>query len=131
MDEKSRVTYAVARVDDPYRLQLDGPALPIGTFVSAEIRGATAEDIVRVPRSVVRGSDKLILVDEQDRLRTRRVDIVRTDADYAYVSADTLAGSRVLLTAIESPVNGMSVRTRDARKTNSEGKSVVASGEAD
>src|SRR5210317_726231 len=32
VDEKSRVTYAVARVADPYRLHADGEELPVGTL---------------------------------------------------------------------------------------------------
>ena len=43
VDEKSRVTYAVARVKDPYQLHGDGIAMPVGTFVSAVIQGSTAQ----------------------------------------------------------------------------------------
>ena len=52
VDEKSRVTYAVARIADPYRLHTDGPALPMGTFVSAAIEGAAVSDDqpIQLPR---------------------------------------------------------------------------------
>ena len=36
VDESSRVTYAVARIDDPYALHSDGIPLPMGTFVCAQ-----------------------------------------------------------------------------------------------
>ena len=131
VDEKSRVTYAVARIDDPYRLHSDGPALPVGTFVSAEINGTVAENVIRVPRSAVRGSDKLVMVDEGNKLQIRQVDVIRTDANYAYVSAETLDGSLVVMTALESPINGMAVRTNQNRQQSPDTKSVAASGEPD
>jgi hypothetical protein len=131
VDEKSRVTYVVARVNDPYRLHSDGPALPVGTFVSAEIQGTVAENIVRVPRSVVRGSDKIVLVDDQDTLRIRQVDIIRSDENYIYVTGAELAGARVVQTALETPVNGAPVRIAPGLGPSGDDKSIVAGGEDD
>ncbi|MCG8371206.1 MAG: efflux RND transporter periplasmic adaptor subunit [Proteobacteria bacterium] len=112
VDENSRVTYAVARIEDPYALG-GGDALPVGTFVSATIAGSAAENIIRVPRSIVRGSDELIFVDVDNRIRTRQVSIVRGDADYVYINGGAVPGERVVVTALETPVNGMPVRVRD------------------
>jgi len=39
VDESSRVTYAVAKVDDPYALDSEHVPLPMGTFVTASIEG--------------------------------------------------------------------------------------------
>ncbi len=113
VDEKSRVTYAVVRVEDPYRRHSDGPALPVGTFVNAVIEGAAAENVIRVPRAVLRGSDELLFVDADNKLQIRRVDIVRADARFVYVRGGAEAGERVVATALETPVNGMGVRTTD------------------
>jgi len=41
------------------------------------------------------------------------VDVLRADADYAYLNGDTILGERFTMTAIESPLNGMTVRTSD------------------
>jgi len=111
VDEKSRVTYAVARIEDPYALHHDGAQLPIGTFVSATIEGTVAEDIIRIPRAVVRGSDKVVFVDEEDRIHVRTVDIARADANFVYVRGGASPGERIVLTTLESPINGMAVRT--------------------
>lgn len=114
VDEKSRMTYAVARVVDPYQLHGDGIPMPVGTFVSATLHGAVAENIIRVPRSVVRGSDELVFVDSEDKLMIRNVDIVRADADYAFISAGAEAGERVVVTVLETAINGLQVRTTEA-----------------
>lgn len=114
VDEKNRVTYAVAQIDDPYKLQQEDDfrsPLPVGSFVTARIEGLTVEDVIRVPRSALRGNDQLMFVDDEDRLRIRSVDILRADAEYAYLRGGAIAGERISLTAIESPINGMKVRT--------------------
>ena len=111
VDEKSRVTYAVARIQDPYKLHSDGVALPVGSFVAAVIDGSRADGVIRVPRSVVRGSNELLFVSDDDRIRIGAVNIVRSDADYIYLNAGAEAGDRIVTTVIETPVNGMRVRT--------------------
>lgn len=113
VDERSRVTYAVARIDDPYQLHGDGVPLPIGTFVSASVQAPDAVEVIRVPRGALRGADELIFVDDENRLEIRTVDILRTDAQYAYLQGGADAGERISITAIAAPANGMSVRTTD------------------
>jgi RND family efflux transporter MFP subunit len=113
VDENSRVTYAVARVEDPYRLRSDGDALPVGSFVSARIDGRSTDGLLRVPRYALRGSDQLLFVDDNNILRIRNVTVVRADADYAYLGAGAASGDRVIITTLESPINGMLVRTMD------------------
>ena len=110
VDENSRVTYVVALVSDPYRLHSEGSPLPVGTFVAASIEGSTAVNVMRVPRGMVRGSDELILVDNDNLLRFRTVNVVRSDADYVYINDGVVAGERVVATALESPINGSHVR---------------------
>ncbi len=122
VDETNRVTYAVARVQDPYGLRPDNAGrrpLPVGTFVAAEIDGVTMEDLVRVPRRALRANDQLLFVDEDDRLRIRAVDVIRADAEYAYLHRDSVQGERITLTALESPINGMRVRTGQDRAGDS------------
>lgn len=111
VDEKSRVTYAVALIEDPYQLKTAGSVLPIGTFVAATIVGSAAENVVQIPRSMVRGSNQIMLVDDDNKLRLRTINIVRSDADYVYVRDSIAAGERLIATKLESPVNGMAVRT--------------------
>jgi RND family efflux transporter MFP subunit len=113
VDELSRVTYAVARVNDPYRLHQTGVPLPFGTFVGASIDGNTVANVIRVPRSTVRGTNTLIFVDDDNRLEIRSVQLIRADSEHAYIGGGAEAGERILLSAIEAPSNGMLVRTTD------------------
>ena len=117
VDERSRVTYAVAQVRDPYRLHSDGFALPVGTFVSATIEGTTVENVIKIPRIALRGADQVLVVDDENRIQIRTVNIVHADAEYAYIDGGVLPGERITTTAIEAPVNGMTVRTADTIAT--------------
>ena len=114
VDESTRVTYAVARVEDPYQLLAANAGkapLPIGTFVAANLEGTTVDSVIRVPRTALRGNGQLILVAEDNRLNIRNVKILRTDAEFAYLIGGAEEGERISLTVIENPVNGMRVRT--------------------
>lgn len=116
VDEKNRVTYAVASIEDPYRMSAESgdiSPLPMGTFVSANIQGTTVENVVRVPRVALRGNEKLMFVDEENRLQIRTVNVLRADAEFAYLDGATIFGDRIIMTAIESPLNGLQVRTSD------------------
>ena len=113
VDELSRVTYAVARINDPYRLHQTGVPLPFGTFVGASIAGNTVASVIRVPRSTVRGTNKLIFVNDDNRLEIRSVQLIRSDAEHAFIGGGAEAGERIMLSAIEAPSNGMLVRTTD------------------
>jgi RND family efflux transporter MFP subunit len=114
VDESSRVTYAVALVEDPYRLKNDGDVLPVGTFVRAEIDGIALDGVFRVPRSAMIGADELLFVNDNDRVEIRKVTVLRSEAEDAYVRGNIDAGDRLVVTAVESPVNGMLLRTRAA-----------------
>ncbi len=113
VDEKTRVTYVVARIEDPYQLRKQGESvqpLPMGSFVSARINGREIANVVQVPRSALRGGNQLVFVDAEEKLRIRTVNVLRADGEFAWLQGSDLSGERISLTPIESPVNGMRVR---------------------
>ena len=121
VDERSRVTYAVAQIEDPYKLHGDGTPLPMGTFVAADIAGSSAMDLIRIPRTALRGADQVLVVNAEYKIEIRTVNIVRSDEQYAYVSDGVSAGEQISTTVIEAPANGMSVRTADSIRAESVG----------
>ncbi|MCK9489175.1 MAG: efflux RND transporter periplasmic adaptor subunit [Xanthomonadales bacterium] len=112
IDERSRVLYAVASVEDPYNLTggHDGGPLSFGTFVHADLPASIGAAAVTVPRLAIRAGNQVMVVDDQDRLRLRQISIVRSDASHAYIDAGLHAGERVVVSSLEAPVDGMSVR---------------------
>jgi len=113
IDPESRLLYAVARVDDPYghnENQPDRPPLAIGLFVDAEIAGHEVDDVYVIPRRAFLGRDRLLIVDVEDRLRFRTVQVLRAERDVVVVQGGLEGGERVNLSPIDAPVGGMLVR---------------------
>ncbi|MDN4504306.1 efflux RND transporter periplasmic adaptor subunit [Alteromonadaceae bacterium BrNp21-10] len=112
VDRTSRVIYAVAEIHDPYARQASASHMPLkfGRFVSADISGVHAVNMVVVPRNVLRMDGTVILVSEDRKLDIREVQVQRTDDEYAYISGGLRAGEMVATSAIPHPVSGMAVR---------------------
>lgn len=113
IDPKSRMLYAVARVEDPYGRNgsAGGPPLAVGLFVDADILGRNVENVVVIPRSAVRGRNQVLLVDAEDRLHPREVEILRTEGEDVIVGSGIAEGESVCLTPLDAVVDGMKVRT--------------------
>lgn len=74
LDETSRELFAIARINDPFGLKNGGPELRLGQPVRAAIDGVVLRDIFVLPRSALRGIDRIYLID-RDPLRIRRMSI--------------------------------------------------------
>ena len=117
LDERSRVLFTVARVDDPYALRegADHPPLRIGTFVKATITGKLMTGIVPLPRYVLRAGNQIWVVDDELRLQSRQVSTLRTAGDEVYVTRGLREGELVSLTIISDPLPGMAVTINSRR----------------
>jgi multidrug efflux system membrane fusion protein len=113
LDARTRMLSVVARVDDPYGREQtsDRPPLPIGLFVDAQIEGRVAEQVFELPRSVLLNRDQVWVVDVEDRLRGRRVDVLRSEGDRTWIRAGIAPGDRVVTSPLDTAVEGMKVRT--------------------
>lgn len=111
IDSRSRMVQAVARVQAPEDASLHPENLPppVGLFVQAEIQGRSADDIVMLPRSVIRNGNQVLIVDGDDRLRFRTVSIARIYGDDAFIDGGLYKGDRVCVTALQAVVDGMRV----------------------
>lgn len=72
LDENSNELFVIARIDDPFGLQSDRAELKIGQPVRAEIGGVTLPDVFVVPRSSLRGVNRIYLIDRDSLTLTRR-----------------------------------------------------------
>jgi RND family efflux transporter MFP subunit len=118
-DERSRVLYTVARVEDPYGLRHpDRVPLRIGTFVNANIQGRELTDIVVLPRYVLRSGNLVWVVDESMHLRNRKVTSLRTGGDKVYISAGLDEGDLVSLTSLDNSFAGARVKIRSTTPSN-------------
>jgi RND family efflux transporter MFP subunit len=115
IDRQSRMVHAVAQVADPYGRGDDPerPPLAAGMFVEAEILGETVENAAVLPRSILRPDGRVLVVDDESRLRHREVEILQTRGDQVVVGSGLTAGERVCLSPLAVVTDGMRVRTED------------------
>jgi RND family efflux transporter MFP subunit len=122
IDAKTRMVHAVAVVDDPYSYEknVDRPPLAAGMFVEAEIFGVGAEKVIVIPRSALRSGDRVLVIDDDDRLRFREIDIARVQRDRVVIRGGLANGERVCLTPMTAVTDGMKVRIHDVGASNGE-----------
>jgi RND family efflux transporter MFP subunit len=108
VDEASRVIYAVAEVVDPYAvLGLSRQAeLKMGSFVRAEIQGLRADDVVVLPRAVLRPDDTVLVANAERKLEIRPVKVVRAEPRKVYISEGVQGGELIVTTSLDAPIPG-------------------------
>jgi RND family efflux transporter MFP subunit len=107
IDPKSRLVHVVARVQNDPDARMP---LPVGLFVQARIAGRRAEQVAVVPRQALQGESRVLIVDAANRLRFREVEVLRLHGDNAFISKGLQDGERVCISALQAPVDGMTVR---------------------
>jgi RND family efflux transporter MFP subunit len=112
IDPRSRMVTAVARVEDPYGRSAGAsrPPLAVGLFVDAEIEGRRVEGALVLPRSALREGGVVLAVDDENRLRIRPVEVLRTQGDEVVIGSGLEAGERVCISPLPGAVDGMEVR---------------------
>lgn len=114
VDPATRMTYLVARIEDPYDRSGNGAAvLPIGLHVQAEIRGRTVDGVVRLPLRALAGEKSIIVVDDTGRIHRREVTLLARDGDEVYVSGGLSQGELVCTSRVDYLVDGRQVIIAD------------------
>ncbi len=110
IDRASRSVYLVAGLeageDGFTREDVMAPNL----FVEAEVKGRTLQGVVRIPRRAFVDTGKVLVVDAENRLRFREVEVAHEAAQEIYVSSGLKDGERICVTALAAVVEGMEVR---------------------
>ena len=116
IDLNSNAVQTIIRVDQPTK-----PAehknsgsqnlpLPIGLFVEAEITGKQIDGIISLPRSVIRNNNQVLVVDAENKMYFRDVQIYRLEEDRVLISSGLLPGELICTSPIQAVVDGMSVQ---------------------
>ncbi len=109
IDAASRMVHAVAQVRDPYGRGEDPgrPPLAVGMYVTAEIFGDLAEQVAIIPRAALRGDDSVWVLDADNRLRTRTVEVLRLQNSDAVIGSGLTSGELVILSSLDFVTEGM------------------------
>lgn len=110
VDDKSRMSYLVAEVKDPYHLQSkaienDMP-LRFGSYVQAKILGVEVANASIVPRYLV-VNNRVAILDNESKLHYANINIVRQQGGNVVVSNGLIDGDKLIVSALDYPVDGM------------------------
>jgi multidrug efflux system membrane fusion protein len=110
LDEATGLLHVVAEVPEPYSSDGHRPPLLAGLFVRAEIEGRERSGLFVLPQGALNAAQEALLVDADERLHIRRLDVLRTEPDRLLVKGGLAAGDRVVVAGVQVPVEGMRVR---------------------
>jgi RND family efflux transporter MFP subunit len=110
IDEDTRLIYATAEVNDPYGLAAtQGMPIAVGMFVNAEIAGVEEQAAFVMPRLALRNDNKVYVINEDNELEIRTVDVLSTSEERVLVTGGVSAGDRVVTSPVPNAVEGMAV----------------------
>lgn len=110
VDTRSRQLFAIAQLPDPFaRADSTKTPLPIGTFVRAEIRGQTLEQVFVLPRKAVREETQVLVATEDGKLFRRTITPLWSDQDVVVTREGFTAGELLCITAVGVVSDGMEV----------------------
>ena len=106
IDTSSRMVHVVARVSNEEQVV----PLNVGLFVNAEIEGLLVDDVVVMPRNALRNGNRVLVVDEDNRLHYRSIDPLRLYRDEVLIRGGLEAGERVCISPLQTAIEGMPVQ---------------------
>jgi RND family efflux transporter MFP subunit len=110
MDRASRTVPVVVEVADPYRSEDGQPPLLSGMFVSVSFTSEPPEGSVTIPRRALRPDDRVWVLDAEDRLEIRTVEVARSGVENAVILSGLAVGDRVITSNLQAVVAGMQLR---------------------
>jgi RND family efflux transporter MFP subunit len=109
VDNKSRMSYLVAEIKDPYQLNSTtsaGVPLRFGSYVNAKIQGNYISQATSVPRYLVMNG-KVAILDSDSTLHYAEIDIVRQQGSNVIIGNGLANGDQLIVSALDYPIDGM------------------------
>ncbi len=109
LDPQTRTATLLIGVDQP--LESDEGGLPLlpGAYVDVALEGRVLEEALWVPRTAVYEGDTVWVANAEDTLERHTVTIGWREADHVVVTDGLEASSRVVVSPLALPVEGMAV----------------------
>ena len=119
VDQQTRLIYAIAEVEDPYGLGAhNGAPIAVGMFVHADIAGVNSQSAMVLPRLALRNANKVYVINDENRLEIRTVEVLSTSEEIVLVTNGVEVGDKVVTSTIPAAVDGMEVRAITREQTS-------------
>ena len=112
LEDETRLAQVLITVKDPLSLKPENSKMPkliIGAILKVDIIGKDIQNAFRLERKYVRNNDSA-WVNEDGKLKIKKLKIVLRDAKYAYVTEGLNDGDKVIKTNLSRVVDGARLR---------------------
>jgi RND family efflux transporter MFP subunit len=116
LDKDGLMVRILVEIDDPMGLKTKKPALPIGSFIKAEIIGKKINNIYQIPRSALHGGNKIFTYSAEDTLKIKPVTVLWTNTKWAFIEKGLSAESKIIISTVPAPIENMPLKTIDKQK---------------
>jgi RND family efflux transporter MFP subunit len=118
LDSQSRMAKILVAINDPLNLNEnnnqasnpDNGKILLGSYVKVKIEAGTLDNIFIVPRQAVHEGDIIWLLNRENILVTRPVNIVWRRQDEMLIRADLDDSEKLIISRLQSPLPGMALR---------------------
>ena len=110
LDPGGAMARILVRIENPLGKPGDLPLL-LGSFVDVEVGAQPIDDAIRVPRVALRNGRNVYVMNDQNELEIREVQIAWTEPDAVLITSGLEANERVVTSRIPTPVPNMLLRT--------------------
>ena len=116
LEEKGRMARLLIEVPDPLSLtpvNYRKPVLLLNSYVRVEIAGRQLDSTVALSRNLLRDNETVWIMDADDRLDIRKVEIAYRGEKEVFVATGLNPGERLVTSLLPAPVQGMPLRVPD------------------
>lgn len=113
IDEVSRSVPVIVEVQNPYSTSDGRPPLLAGLFVAVAFHATPPAGSVTIPRRGLRPGNVAWVLDADNRLRIREVNVAYTGAESAVLTGGLHAGERLVTSNLQYVVDGMQLRAEN------------------
>ncbi len=129
LDSQSRMAKILVAINDPLSLKENTKGNPagspeygkilLGSYVKVEMNAGTLDNVYVVTRRAVHEGNIIWLLNQENRLITRPVDIVWRRQNEMLIRVDLHDSEKLIISRLQSPLPGMALRNAAEKKTDS------------
>jgi len=124
LETDGRMARLLVSIKDPLGLKNPDrrrPGLLIGDYVRVKILGHDVDDVVRIPRTALRDNTKIWVAGKDGKLHVRVVETLWRDTDTVLLRDGLDPGERLIVSDLQTPVEGMTVRIEGRKPDKTQG----------
>jgi RND family efflux transporter MFP subunit len=118
MEEEGRMARVLVQIDDPLGLQPSShsPPLLLGSYVRVEIDAGALNNVLVIDRPALREGNRIWIVDPENRLQIRDVNVRWRDETTVTIDADLAPGEQLIVSDLRVALPDMAVKPQPVQE---------------